>query len=852
MDLHLEKKKSLKLKIPFSKRNLILPSVNLPLSDNVLTIGFDTEFKQISEEQNFVLSYQYYAEVGSPNTEVFKHYEGILFSDNERLNLTDFVHWVLFEGIKKVKLKVLPQKIYLVCHFSVVDVSLFADFNQFKNQIDNVRRTFVSSKNGLNLFLSAKETNADEKVNIFFRDTFVLAPLNFKSLKALGDLVDFKKLEMTQDEIENMDVIRKEDPNRFIDYALRDAVICVKYLNEIRAIYSELGLGRSSNDSNDVTDTPITLTSIGVDSLLKLWSEKGIDHQTVLGIYESKERFFNKRIGKWYYAKKVALHHKRNIGEQFAVETYHGGRSETYQFGPTATGQWIDYDLCGAYTTAMASIGVPLWDQMNYTDDLKVLTDLNNLSFICCNFKFPKTIRYPSLPVRTEFGLIFPYEGRSYCGGPELLLAKRLGAEIKIELGLYLPTDQSTKPYLAFVKDCRKRRSQYRKETLNNMFWKEIGNSTYGKTAQGLRKKNVFDTRSGESTTLPSSKITNPFLASYITSLVRGVVSELLNALPKAVEVCNVTTDGFLCTLPKSKVDSITKGPLSKYFGQCAKSVTGKATVLEIKHSVKQVLGWRTRGQLTIESDGEKPMVLARGGIKPPTTERTEANKWILDQFLKRTPQTKYTVNYIRSIRSIYGDEFDATNIVLNRRLSMEYDWKCKPIPESVEMRSAKRRKHVFFNTVAWNNVDEFIECRRLWEDYRNNDEVGVIKTIEQFNDWWACYQFAVQKINLNKPTKNTTDKIFVTTLSRCFAFGQFGFTTKPKVMKATDFVGVLKQFDLPIKVHQVYNANTNKVKPLEKLPQFPPKKKYLNALKHLKKIYPTIEVEDFIDQSLK
>ena len=104
MDLHLEKKKSLKLKIPFSKRNLILPSVNLPLSDNVLTIGFDTEFKQISEEQNFVLSYQYYAEAGSPNTEGFKNYEGILFSDNERLNLTDFVHWVLFEGIKKVKL----------------------------------------------------------------------------------------------------------------------------------------------------------------------------------------------------------------------------------------------------------------------------------------------------------------------------------------------------------------------------------------------------------------------------------------------------------------------------------------------------------------------------------------------------------------------------------------------------------------------------------------------------------------------------------------------------------------------------------------------------------------------------
>jgi hypothetical protein len=38
-------------------------------------------------------------------------------------------------------------------------------------------------------------------------------------------------------------------------------------------------------------------------------------------------------------------------------------------------------------------------------------------------------------------------------------------------------------------------------------------------------------------------------------------------------------------------------------------------------------------------------------------------------------------------------------------------------------------------------------------------------------------------------------------------SFGQFGFTKKPKVMKATDFVGILGQFDLPIKMHHIYNA---------------------------------------------
>ncbi|SVC50878.1 uncharacterized protein METZ01_LOCUS303732, partial [marine metagenome] len=313
-----------------------------------------------------------------------------------------------------------------------------------------------------------------------------------------------------------------------------------------------------------------------------------------------------------------------------------------------------------------------------------------NLSYCLCEFKFPKSVKYPSMPVRTEYGLIFPREGKSYCCGPELILARKLKAKIDIEHGFVLPMDTKTYPYLEFVRECRKRRNQYDKETLENMFWKEIGNSTYGKTAQGLRKKNVFDTRSGETETLKASKITNPFIASQITSLVRAVVSEQLNKLPDDVEVCNVTTDGFLSTLPHEKLKSITNGTLSRHFGKFAKEVTGTPGVLEIKHEARQVMGWRTRGQLTVESEGEKPIILAKGGIKAPTAVKEEANEWILTQFLNRTPDTKYTVEYIRSIRSIYGEELDATNITLNRRLSMEYDWKRKPLPESACMRKMR------------------------------------------------------------------------------------------------------------------------------------------------------------------
>ena len=853
MNLNLHKRKSLKLRVPSTNKKLILPSVNLPLGNRTLTIGFDTEFKQVSEGHNNVLSYQYYAEWGSPGSVDYKHWEGILFTyDDDRMKLTDFIHWVISDGINEFNLDSLPGKVFMVCHFSVVDVSLFADFNDFKNQIDNVRRTFVSIKNGIRLYAHNEEKNPDTRFNLFFRDTFVLAPLGFKSLKALGDLVGLPKLEIKRDEIENMDVFRKKDPDQFIQYALRDAVICVKYVNEIRRIYSDLGLSRRSpnQEPDDFTDTPVTLTSIGVDYLLNIWEQRDINSGNVLGVARHRARRYNRIVGQYYYKWINTLHENRNIGEQFAVETYHGGRSETYLFGASSKGKWVDYDLCGAYTTAMASIGVPLWDQLHQTTDIGELTDLNNLSFCLCEFKFPKSVKYPSMPVRTEYGLIFPREGKSYCCGPELILARKLKAKIEIKFGYVLPMDTKTYPYLEFVRECRKHRNKYEKETLENMFWKEIGNSTYGKTAQGLRKKNVFDTRSGETETLKASKITNPFIASQITSLVRAVVSEQLNKLPDDVEVCNVTTDGFLSTLPPEKLKSITNGTLSRHFGKFAKEVTGTPGVLEIKHEARQVMGWRTRGQLTVESEGEKPIILAKGGIKAPTAVKEEANEWILTQFLNRTPDTKYTVEYIRSIRSIYGDEYDATTITLNRRLSMEYDWKRKPLPESACLRKMRGINHLYFDTEAWDNIDDYIKCREQWESYRNNDGVGVLKTIQDFTDWWSFYRFSSQNIKMNKPVKETEDMLFVRVLSRCFAFGQFGFESEHKVMKASEFCSLVKQHKLPIKTHHVYNATTGKVNQIEKLPKFSPKKKFLKVLEELKTPFPKIKVSDYIEAS--
>ena len=64
--------------------------------------------------------------------------------------------------------------------------------------------------------------------------------------------------------------------------------------------------------------------------------------------------------------------------------------------------------------------------------------------------------------------------------------------------------------------------------------------------------------------------------------------------------------------------------------------------------------------------------------------------------------------------------------------------------------------------------------------------------------------------------------------------------------------MGILGQFDLPTKMHHIGNANSKKVNPLKKLPQFPSDEKDVSVLKHLKKNYPDIKVVEFIDQSLK
>ena len=188
--------------------------------------------------------------------------------------------------------------------------------------------------------------------------------------------------------------------------------------------------------------------------------------------------------------------------------------------------------------------------------------------FALVKFKLPAATRFPCLPVRHQrYGLIFPISGTSYCTAPEIEVALNLGCDIEVVQGVIIPWVSNSKPvFEPFVRLVRQKRTSYPKKSFEELLWKEIGNSLYGKTGQGLKERTAFDTTSGLSKKIPPSAITNPYMASHTTGFIRAVVSEILASVPSNRSVISVTTDGFLTDATEAELDLT--GPVCSRFNK--------------------------------------------------------------------------------------------------------------------------------------------------------------------------------------------------------------------------------------------------------------------------------------------
>lgn len=767
----------------------------VPTSDNyggdTILLGFDTEYTPQDPTHNRLLSYQFYA----CNMRGENEWADIRYPlPDDRLSLKDFLTWVIKDGLEKSTITRWPKQVLLISHFSLADLTGFEDFESLKSEFDAIRRTYISLKDEVNCTVYDHNKHA-HKIKVILRDSMLLAPGGSQSLKALGNLVGVSKVELNQGEIEKMDLLLQNDPERFKKYAMQDPKIAVRYCLKIMALNRELF------DENAI---PPTLSTIGMNFLLKLWQKHGVDKDDVLGMETISEKVWLQFKGHYRTQRKVVPKAVRHDHETVASESFHGGRGEQYFFGASEEATWTDYDLSGAYTTAMGLIGMPHWDQLHTSlrvDDYR----FDVLGYARLKFKFPAGTRFPCIPVRTDHGLIFPLEGDdTYCCAPEIDLARSMGAEIEIKNGMILPTDDSKHPFECFITECTTRRKLYAKKSLEELFWKELGNGTYGKTAQGIRRKRRFDTRSGEYDDMPPSKITNPFIAAFVTSFVRAAVGEILSKLPATATVSNVTTDGLLTTATPVDLEAAITGPICRLYSEERRRIVGKAEVIEPKHQIAQVLGMRTRGQATLVPITGQAIVLAKAGLKPPSYLLNEEaqNAWVVDLFIKRDANTSQRLSLLRNLPEIYRHGGDLTQKEVERKISLEYDFKRRPSTRSE--RSINGVPHLYFDTVPWQNAKEFTACRDAWEKYRSNHG-GILKTKADLEGFLA-YLAMPPRPGLQKTGKDPS----LTTAKRMFlrAYVRSLWGLDAHAMSYAELAEWLTGLGYPTKKSSVENAN--------------------------------------------
>ncbi|HFL4696273.1 TPA: hypothetical protein ACG33O_001844 [Escherichia coli] len=760
--------------------------VSVISSDLTLHIGFDTEYVFNPEtRQNDILSYQSYV-VLPDNTGISNIIYPPDSQKKSRLSFKEFLCQTITPLLETGVITKWPGIINIYAHFIRADIASFANFwSDYKILLKGIRGTVSSFKNRYGIdfdeqqerrvkteqIMFDKRTSPPRCSNVAFIDTLLITPGDM-GLAECGELLGLPKLTIPAPySITNMREYLLGDRAGFEAYALRDAEIAVRYALQVRNFCArELMIDR----------VPATIGAMAVSRFTKTLKENNMSPEVCLGTHIKTRELWLTEKQAFRTIKNPASVPSRELFETFPINCYHGGRNECFMMGVTPSDHWYDYDLAGAYTTGLLDILTPDYGNIRLSKNPDDYCG-HVMGFALVTFRFPESVPYPSLPVRTDqYGLFFPLSGESWATAPEIELALSLGAEMTIHNGIIVPwicdtsphNSESTSVFLPFVQQVRENRNRHIKGSLEEKFWKEIGNSLYGKLAQGLRAKTAFDTARGLNRSLPPSSVTQPFFAAHVTGFIRAVVGELMNALPSDSSVVSVTTDGFLTNCPLDKINM--SGPLSSRFQSLCDIVDPGSSMLTCKHEVSQLIAMKTRGQLTYRAIQGKPVVHARAGVKPPADiPRSDYNDYMVDLYLNRLPGQTLSRSTLISTREMWLSESDLVSREQDIRLNLEFDFKRQPV------RPAMNEGHLLMFSRPWDNMEEALQQRSLFDDWR---QTHTLKTLADWDDWcdflYCRTVFSDMKLKVgSKRSDDILVRLFLRALTQC----QWGLMLKDK-----------------------------------------------------------------------
>jgi hypothetical protein len=640
---------------------------------------------------------------------------------------------IISRGIQRGYLAQWPKNVIAAAHWTRADLSHMADFHDLKTHFDTVNKTYVTlTKPYPALFYIGHDRH---ELNVWLVDTMNLVPAGRgKSLDTVGKMHKFEKLDagMMADGTPyklHMDRLLQDDWRHFEKYAVRDAEICARHVEWMRDFaLNELGMSALKR-------LPNTLSALAEKYALHFWgSEQMIE--AVNGYHMSRETVYLNDLKK-FVGKTVKVHkpgYEMNL--RLATDCLHGGRNECFAYGPTAedAGPWYEHDLASAYPTALSTLQIPDYDAARQTTDPADFR-IDQLGGALVDFCFPAGTRFPCLPVEAPKGrgLVNPMRGTSYASSPEIVLALNLGADITIHYGYVIPwKPDSERPFKTVVDDLLARRNAAKEanDELQQLMFKQMSNSLYGKTCQGVSGATVFNTRDGKSTTIGPSKITNPFLATHITGLARACIGEMIAALPPHRSVLSVTTDSVITDAPLAEIDL--SGPVCRHLVAAKEG----ATLLEQKIRVNRMLVIATRGIATLDNAGGRAK-FARHGMHGPGGG--DENEWMVRTMLNRTPETVWIDNGPAPFPTSYREERDMQFSDTEKRVVFEYDHKRRLVNPTaryvdlIEGDYVVDREHIAADSVPWNCLDEFNEERDQFKQWHRDH---VLRTMEDWQNW--------------------------------------------------------------------------------------------------------------------
>ena len=285
---------------------------------------------------------------------------------------------------------------------------------------------------------------------------------------------------------------------------------------------------------------------------------------------------------------------------------------------------------------------------------------------------------------------------------------------------------------------------------MRGLGFKLLGNTVYGKIAQGVSSKRliaddvsyhkVFDAETGEMEDLPPSSITCAAIAAWATAFVRAAMIEMMHRMPPTAIVRQATTDGILFDGVESDISVAASGPVMAVYRRARTFIDDvlDPNVLEIKHLLPRALPFKTRGLISVvPEDWTGDVHLAKAGAHFPPHLKTEveSTRYAEQLYRERTYETTYTRKDLTSLSEQYKTGSDLTATTRAIRLNWDFDFKNEPIEFTV----ADVEGVISFATRPWRNIKAF-ETRRRIEDWQRSQRRSL-KTARDYFDFveWAA-----------------------------------------------------------------------------------------------------------------